>query len=42
MKESQKSAIVGALTQVGEALCRTIGPQCEVVIQLTWSIRLSG
>lgn len=32
MKESQKSAIVGVLTQVGEALCRTIGPQCEVVI----------
>jgi predicted transcriptional regulator YheO len=32
MKKSRKSAIVGVLTQVGEALCRTIGPQCEVVI----------
>jgi predicted transcriptional regulator YheO len=32
MKESQKSAMVGVLSRVGEALCRTIGPQCEVVI----------
>lgn len=32
MKESQKSAIIHMLIQVGEALCRTVGPQCEVVI----------
>jgi predicted transcriptional regulator YheO len=32
MKESEKSAMVGILSRVGEALCRTIGPQCEVVI----------
>jgi predicted transcriptional regulator YheO len=32
MKESEKSIMVGVLSRVGEALCRTIGPQCEVVI----------
>jgi predicted transcriptional regulator YheO len=32
MKESQKSTMVGVLVRVGEALCRTVGPQCEVVI----------
>ena len=32
MNRSQKPAIIKMLAQVGEALCRTIGPQCEVVI----------
>jgi predicted transcriptional regulator YheO len=32
MNESQKSAVIHMLIQVGEALCRTVGPQCEVVI----------
>lgn len=32
MNESQKSALVDVLAQVSEALCRTVGPQCEVVI----------
>ena len=32
MNRSQKSATIKMLAQVGEALCRTIGPQCEVVI----------
>lgn len=32
MDESQKSAIIEMLAQVGEALYRAIGPQCEVVI----------
>ncbi len=32
MNKSQKSAIIQMLTQMGEALYRTIGPQCEVVI----------
>jgi predicted transcriptional regulator YheO len=30
--EAQKAAIINTLRQVGEALCRTIGPQCEVAI----------
>ena len=32
MKEYQKLAAINMLTQIGEAICRTIGPQCEVVI----------
>lgn len=32
MDGSQKSALIDMFVQVGEALCRTIGPQCEVVI----------
>ena len=32
MNKSQKPAIIRMLAQVGEALCRTMGPQCEVVI----------
>ena len=28
----RKTALINTLTQVGEALCRTVGPQCEVVI----------
>lgn len=33
-EKTQEAALVwlGGLSQVGEALCRTIGPQCEVVI----------
>jgi predicted transcriptional regulator YheO len=29
---SQKSVVIDMFVQVGEALCRTVGPQCEVVI----------
>jgi predicted transcriptional regulator YheO len=32
MNESQESDLVDVLAQVGEAFCRTVGPQCEVVI----------
>jgi predicted transcriptional regulator YheO len=32
VNKSQKSEIITMLAQVGEAWCRTIGPQCEVVI----------
>ncbi len=32
MRKTQKAFIIDTLQQVGEALCRTIGPQCEVVI----------
>jgi predicted transcriptional regulator YheO len=32
MKPSSKSAIIETLIQVGEAIYRTVGPQCEVVI----------
>jgi predicted transcriptional regulator YheO len=32
MNKSQKTAIVEVLAQVGEAVCRTVGPQCEAVI----------
>mgnify|MGYP001116825377 CR=1 FL=1 len=32
MNESQESDVVDVLAQVGEAFCRTVGPQCEVVI----------
>lgn len=32
MNKSQKSAIIGMLSQIGTAFCRTIGPQCEVVV----------
>lgn len=32
MNKLQKSAIIDVLVQLGEALYRTIGPQCEVVI----------
>lgn len=32
MNESQESDLVDVLAQLGEALCRTVGPQCEVVI----------
>lgn len=29
---AQKQALIDRLSRVGEAMCRTIGPQCEVVI----------
>jgi len=32
MNAWRKAALINTLTQVGEALCRTVGPQCEVVI----------
>ena len=32
MDDSRKSDVLNILSQVGEALCRTLGPQCEVVI----------
>ena len=32
MRARRKAALINTLTQVGEALCRTVGPQCEVVI----------
>jgi len=32
MNAWRKAALINPLTQVGEALCRTVGPQCEVVI----------
>jgi len=32
MRKSQKLATIDMLAQVGEAFCRTMGPQCEVVI----------
>lgn len=32
MNEAQKSLLLEQLIQVGEAICRTIGPQCEVVL----------
>jgi predicted transcriptional regulator YheO len=32
MEDSQKAISIGMLMQVGEAYCRTVGPQCEVVI----------
>jgi predicted transcriptional regulator YheO len=32
MNETQKLLLIGQLIQVGEAVCRTIGPQCEVVV----------
>ena len=32
MKDHQKLAAIGMLSQVGEALHRTIGSQCEIVI----------
>jgi predicted transcriptional regulator YheO len=32
MNRVQKSATIQMLAQLGEALCRTVGPQCEVVI----------
>lgn len=32
MDESQASDLVDVLALVGEALCRTLGPQCEIVI----------
>jgi predicted transcriptional regulator YheO len=32
VNKSQKPAVIKMLAQVGEAMCRTIGPQCEVVI----------
>jgi predicted transcriptional regulator YheO len=32
MNKAQKSTIIKMLARMGEALCRTIGPQCEVVI----------
>ena len=32
MNTLQKTELIKMLAQVGEALCRTIGPQCEVVV----------
>jgi predicted transcriptional regulator YheO len=32
MNETKKSLLIDQLIQVGEAVCRTIGPQCEVVV----------
>jgi predicted transcriptional regulator YheO len=32
MDSSQKAVIIGMLMQMGETFCRTVGPQCEVVI----------
>ncbi len=32
MDNPQKSRVIEMLAQVGETLCRTIGPQCELVI----------
>jgi predicted transcriptional regulator YheO len=32
MDDSRKTAIINVLVQAGEAFCRTVGPQCEVVI----------
>ena len=32
MDDSRKTAIIDVLAQVGEAFCRTMGPQCEVVL----------
>lgn len=32
MDEVQKAVIIGMLMRMGEAFCRTLGPQCEVVI----------
>lgn len=32
MNEAQKSLLLEQFIQVGEAICRTIGPQCEVVL----------
>jgi predicted transcriptional regulator YheO len=32
MNKTQKSATIKMLARMGEALCRTIGPQCEVAI----------
>jgi predicted transcriptional regulator YheO len=32
MNKAEKSRLINQLIQVGEAVCRTIGPQCEVVV----------
>ncbi|GAB4458195.1 MAG: hypothetical protein Fur0044_51420 [Anaerolineae bacterium] len=32
MNKTQKSLLINQLIQVGEAVCRTIGPQCEAVV----------
>ena len=32
MNEARKSLIIAQFIRVGEAVCRTIGPQCEVVV----------
>lgn len=32
MNKSQKVGTISMLTRMGEALCRTVGPQCEVVV----------
>lgn len=32
MNKAQKSRLIDRLIKIGEAVCRTIGPQCEVVV----------